>query len=102
MTLPRSLTKELLMVSSLHFFNQLIGELSIYLCTLVEYIKEMERCRQTDKQEKSVQQFLDGQESKENGLVGILDNLNKRKDENVLYYSGGLRAIMSMCSDGMI
>lgn len=70
--------------------------------TLVDYIKEMERCRKTDKQEKSVQQFLEGQESKEKGLAGILDNLNKRQNENVLYYSGGLRAIMSMCTDGMI
>lgn len=72
------------------------------MTALVEYIKELERCRQTDKQERSVQQFLEGQESKENGLAGILDNLNKRRNENILYYSGGLRAIMSMCTDGMI
>jgi hypothetical protein len=72
------------------------------LSDLKGYVKEMERCRQTEKQEKSVEQFLNGQGSEQNGLVDILENLNKRQNENVLYYSGGLRALMSVCNDGIL
>ena len=34
----------------------------------------MERCRQTEKQEKSVEQFLNGQGSEQNGLVDICND----------------------------
>lgn len=64
-----------------------------------DYIKEMERCRQTDNQEKSVSLFLQDQNNNtpETDLIGIIENLNKKTDENLLYYSGGLRALVTVC-----
>lgn len=58
----------------------------------------MERCRLTNSQEKSVETFLK-ETPAENGLIGILENINKKSDEHVLYYSGGLRALGQLLTD---
>jgi len=66
--------------------------------TIDGYVKELERCRQTDSQEKSVEEFLKG--GGKNGVVEILEEINKVPIENLLYYSGGLRALARAVKDG--
>ena len=38
----------------------------------------------------------------DNSLAGILDNINKKTDEHVLYYSGGLRALGQLLTDSKL
>ncbi len=66
--------------------------------TIDDYLKELERCRNTEIQIKSVEEFLKSGES--NDVVGIMDELNKIKNNNLLYYSGGLRALGKCVKDG--
>lgn len=67
---------------------------------LKDYIKETERCRQRDAEENSAKAFLDDYKKDELlDLVQILNEKINKKDQNIIYYSGGLRTISSICTN---
>ena len=63
-----------------------------------EYIKEVERCRNTDNQEKSTKAFLENQKEP-NNIENILNKINKT-EQPVIYYAGGLRSLSLILTDG--
>ncbi len=70
-----------------------------------EYIRELERCRLTANQEKAAQIFLTSCNEKgdKNETTDFLEILNTKlfvKDQNIWYYSGGVRCLASLCNDG--
>jgi hypothetical protein len=73
---------------------------------IYEYIKELERCRLADNQEKAAQLFLTScsQKNDKNDLTDYLEILNTKlfvKDQNIWYYSGGLRCLTGLTNDGI-
>jgi flagellin-specific chaperone FliS len=64
-----------------------------------EYIKQVERCRHADEQEKNVEKFETYNDEKDN-ITKIIENINKL-NHHLNYYSGGLVALASCLNDGM-
>lgn len=73
---------------------------------LKDYIREMERCRKAHAQEQALSSFLAAEnelgEQKDviETLKDILSAKIYKKDQSLIYYSGGLRLIASLCDDG--
>ena len=65
----------------------------------------MERCRQKDNQENAAKLFLSETENS-NSSLNFNDTINSLKEkinkenQNVLYYSGGLRALSTLFDNG--
>ena len=65
----------------------------------------MERCRKADTEEKALNSFLSEENSgqKKDVIETLKDILNAKiykKDQNLIYYAGGLRLIANLCDDG--
>ena len=67
----------------------------------------MERCRKADNEEKALNSFLSEHKPNEKKdiietLQDILSNKIYKKDQNLIYYAGGLRLIANLCDDGIL
>ena len=63
----------------------------------IEYIKEVERCRITDTQEKSTKSFIENKKEPTN-IENILNKINKTK-QPIIYYAGGFRSLALLLTD---
>lgn len=64
----------------------------------------MERNRLAHNQEEAAKIFLDcnkNEKTHANNIIDILNNKINLKDQNIWYYSGGLRCLGSLCNDGL-
>lgn len=72
-----------------------------------DYIKELERHRQADSQEKSAQLFMESLNQRSDNVKthNFLDVINKIlnvQDQSVFYYSGGIRYLSSLLDNGEV
>ena len=70
-----------------------------------DYIKELERLKLSDRQEKAAECFLETLKSNNSNptspnLIDIMNKILNSKEQNVLYYSGGLRYLASLLDNG--
>lgn len=69
------------------------------------FIKELNRCRLAYNQEQSAQLFLENtsKEDKEsvNHFLDVLNTKLYKRDQSVMYYSGGIRYLASLCNNNL-
>jgi hypothetical protein len=67
-----------------------------------DYIKELERCRVVDNQERAAQLFLTScnETNETTEFLNILNTKLYAKDQDIWYYAGGMRCLAALCNDG--
>ena len=80
---------------------EMVRKLDAKQSSLVDdYVKELERCRRADNQEKAAQLFLSDESVKEGDyFLFILSTKLNVRDQSLWYYSGGIRCLSSLCID---
>jgi hypothetical protein len=63
----------------------------------IDYVKEVERCRNTDNLEKSTKAFIENQKEPTN-IANIMNKINKA-GQPIIYYAGGLRSLATILTD---
>jgi tetratricopeptide (TPR) repeat protein len=71
--------------------------------TIDDYLKELNRVKLAESQEKNAQTFLKNNKTNDS-LNDYLEILNKKiykKDQSIMYYSDGIRCLATLCNDGL-